>query len=123
MPIARATLTAVELFPCLGVSEYRANVQELDISVYVMDALGMQLIKFTLSGADGENLGSFTLDPYAQLCLMADARANPKLSLTEYVRESIRAFTLNDAYEGTIHCRGDNGEEVAAISAELATAK
>jgi hypothetical protein len=48
----------------------------------------MKMITFTLS-ADGENLGSFTLDPYAQLCLMADAGANKKLSLTEYVREAI----------------------------------
>ena len=72
-----------------------------DISVYVIDALGMKLITFTIS-ADGETLGSFTLDPYAQLCLMADARANKKLSLAEYVREAVRSFTLQDEYEGTI---------------------
>ena len=83
----------------------------------------MKLITFTLSGADGKNLGSFTLDPYAQLCLMADARANKKLSLTEYVREAIRSFTLHDAYEGTVYGRGDSGKEIAAISAELAAAK
>jgi hypothetical protein len=93
-----------------------------DISVYVIDALGMKLITFTLSGADGENLGSFTLDPYAQLCLMADARANKKLNLPQYVREAVRSFTLPDAYEGTVCCRGDSGEDVAAISAELAAA-
>jgi hypothetical protein len=95
----------------------------LDISVYVIDALGMKLITFTLSGADGENLGSFTLDPYAQLCLMADARANKKLTLPQYVREAVRSFTLHDAYGDPICCRGDSREEVAAISAELAAAK
>jgi hypothetical protein len=83
----------------------------------------MKLIKFTLTGADGENLGSFTLDPYAQLCLMADAKANKKLTLPQYVREAVRSFTLRDDYKGTVCCRGDSGEEVAAISAELAAAK
>jgi hypothetical protein len=81
----------------------------------------MKLIQFTLS-SDGENLGSFTLDPYTQLCLMADARVNKGLSLTQYVREAVRSFTLHDAYEGTICCRGDSGEEIAAVSAELAAA-
>jgi hypothetical protein len=81
----------------------------------------MKLIQFTLS-ADGENLGSFTLDPYSQLCLMADAKTNEGLSLTEYVREAIRSFTLRDAYGDPISCRGDSGEEIAAVSAELAAA-
>ena len=54
---------------------------------------------------------------------MADAKVNKKLTLTEYVREAVRSFTLNDACAGTIYCRGDSGEEVAAISAELAAAK
>jgi hypothetical protein len=75
-----------------------------------------------LSGADGENLGSFTLDPYTQLCLMADARANKKLSLTEYVSESIRNFTLQDMYEGTVCCRDGNEGVLQAAAAELAAA-
>jgi hypothetical protein len=61
-------------------------------------------------------------DPYAQLCLMADARANKKLTLPQYVREALREVTLRDDYPGTIHCRGDSWEDVAAISAELAAA-
>ena len=81
----------------------------------------MKLIQFTLS-TDGENLGSFTLDPYTQLCLMADAKVNKKLTLPQYVREALREVTLRDDYPGTIHCRGDSGEEIAAISAELAAA-
>jgi hypothetical protein len=54
---------------------------------------------------------------------MADARANKKLTLPQYVREAVRSFTLHDAYGDPICCRGDSREEVAAISAELAAAK
>lgn len=79
----------------------------------------MKLITFTLSGADGENLGSFTLDPLTQIRLMANAKANPKLSLTEYVREALRERTLCDDYPGDLYsCR--DGKEIAAISYELA---
>jgi hypothetical protein len=80
----------------------------------------MKTITFTLS-ADGENLGSFTLDPYTQLRLMADAKANPKLSLTDYVREALRDVTLRDDYRGTIHCC-DEGGDIAAVSEQLAAA-
>jgi hypothetical protein len=93
----------------------------LTISGYGIKLSNMKKLTFTLS-SDGENLGSFTLDPYAQLCLMADARANKKLTLPQYVREAVREVTLRDDYPSTIHCRGDSGEEVAAISAELAAA-
>jgi hypothetical protein len=79
----------------------------------------MKLITFTLS-ADGENLGSFTLDPFTQIRLMADAKANPKLSLMEYVREALREVTLRDDYPGTIHCADER--DVAAVSYELAAA-
>jgi len=48
----------------------------------------MKLITFTLSGADGENLGSFTLDPYAQLCLMADGQGKQEAK-PDGVRERI----------------------------------
>jgi hypothetical protein len=59
-------LTAVE-FSLPGEDKVsRGSILRLDISVYVIDALGMKLIQFTLS-ADCENLGSFTLDPYTQL--------------------------------------------------------
>jgi hypothetical protein len=80
----------------------------------------MKLIQFTLS-TDGENLGSFTLDPYAQIRLMADAKANKGLTPPEYVREALRECTLRDDYPGTIRCCGD-GRDVAAISCELAAA-
>ncbi len=81
----------------------------------------MQLIQFTLS-ADGKNIGSFTLDPLTQLCLMADAKTNKKLSLPEYVLESIRNFTLLDMYKGTVSCRDGNEEVLKAAAAELAAA-
>jgi hypothetical protein len=79
----------------------------------------MKLITFTLS-ADGETHGSFTLDPYTQIRLMADAKANPKLSLTEYVREALRSVTLRDDYRGTIY--NCDGRDIAVVSAELAAA-
>jgi len=50
------------------------------------------------------------------------ARANKKLSLTEYVSESIRNFTLQDMYEGTVCCRDGNEGVLQAAAAELAAA-
>jgi hypothetical protein len=81
----------------------------------------MKQIKFTLSGANGESLGSFTLDPLTQIRLMADAKANEGLSLAEYVRETLRAWTLQDDYPGLLYCCG-NGKGTAAISVELTAA-
>lgn len=77
----------------------------------------MKKIKFHLS-ADGKTIGSFTLDPYTQMRLMADAKANEGLSLPEYVREALREATLRDDYPSTIYCCED-GREVATISQEL----
>jgi hypothetical protein len=51
---------------------------------------------------------------------MADAKANPKLSLTEYVREALRSVTLRDDYRGTIY--NCDGSDIAVVSAELAAA-
>jgi hypothetical protein len=79
---------------------------------------GMKTIKFTLSAA-GKNLGSFTLDPYTQLRLMADAKVNKKLTLPEYVRETVRQFTLRDDYKGNIYC-ADEADIRSAIADELA---
>ena len=80
----------------------------------------MKLITFTIS-ADGENLGSFTLDPLTQLRLMACAKLNEGLSLAEYVRGTLRASVLCDDYPGEDLYWAD-GKEAAAISAELAAA-
>jgi hypothetical protein len=79
----------------------------------------MKIITFKLSQG-GKEIGTFKLDPITQLCLMADAKTNKKLSLTEYVRESIRNFTLQDLYEGTVCCRDGNDEVLKAAAAELA---
>ena len=81
----------------------------------------MKVIKFTLTGANGESLGSFTLDPLTQIRLMADAKANKRLSLAQYAREVLRQHTLQDDYPGLLYCCG-NGKGAAAISAELAAA-
>jgi hypothetical protein len=79
----------------------------------------MKLITFKLSQG-GKEIGAFKLDPITQLCLMADARTNKKLSLAEYVRESIRNFTLQDLYDGAVSCRNGNDEVLKAAGAELA---
>jgi hypothetical protein len=36
------------------------------------------------------------LDPYTQLCLMADAKVNKKLTLPQCVRGALRQVTLRD---------------------------
>lgn len=81
----------------------------------------MKLIQFKLTQG-GKEIGAFKLDPITQLCLMADAKANKKLSLTEYVREAIRNFTLQELYEGTVYCRDGNKGVFKAAAAELAAA-
>jgi hypothetical protein len=78
----------------------------------------MKNITFKLF-AGGKTLGGFTLDPYTQLRLMADAKVNKKLTLPEYVREALRQFTLRDDYKGEIYC-ADEGEIRAEVAAELA---
>jgi hypothetical protein len=79
----------------------------------------MKSISFTLSG-DGENLGAFTLDPYTELRLMADAKANEGLTLPEYVREALRNLTLRDDYNGNTCCADES--DVLAVSDEIAAA-
>ena len=51
---------------------------------------------------------------------MADAKANKKLSLAEYVLEAIRSFTLHDMYEGSVCCRNGNDVVLKTAAAELA---
>jgi hypothetical protein len=79
----------------------------------------MKIIQFKISQG-GKEIGTFKLDPITQLCLMADAKANKKLSLTEYVREAIRNFTLQDMYEGTVYCRDGNEGVLQTAANELA---
>jgi hypothetical protein len=80
----------------------------------------MKNITFSLS-ADGKTIGSFTLDPLTEIRLLACARVNKKLTLTEYVRETLRETTLCDDYpDGPLYWA--DGEQAAVISAELAAA-
>lgn len=76
-------------------------------AIYCLRVRLIKSISFTLFG-DGENLGAFTLDPYTQLRLMADAKANEGLTLPEYVREALRNVTLRDDYNGNTCCADES---------------
>jgi hypothetical protein len=65
--------------------------------------------------ADDEPIGTFTLDPCTTIRLLADARANPTLTLTEFVRESLRNEVLRDDYDGDLFCA--DASDILAITA------
>jgi hypothetical protein len=77
----------------------------------------MKSISIRIS-ADDEPIGAFTLDPYTTIRLLADARVNPTLSLTEFVRESIRNEILRDGdYDGPeLYCA--DASDILAVAAE-----